>query len=226
MIAGGHGFCGGRGSEGSPDLLVHPEIRQRESPTSIPGAHPPHVTPWQRGVERDWVRKHGLMLSVWRTLLCFWDGWVGGKGEGNNTIAIPISTDIKTPSWRAVVKELSECHWLLVACPPWAWTSVCLCVLKKKKKKECCRVLLSYCVYSGKTVCRIPVFLYCKKQCLITLRPVLLSPIQSWLVLWRWVNNSRRKGTAFWSVMQSWSFRMIVFSSKPSRQTAVHQDLD
>lgn len=34
-MAGSHGFCGGRGSESSLDLLVHSEIRQRESSASV-----------------------------------------------------------------------------------------------------------------------------------------------------------------------------------------------
>ena len=35
VMAGSHGFCGWRGSESPPDLLVHSEIRQRESSASV-----------------------------------------------------------------------------------------------------------------------------------------------------------------------------------------------
>lgn len=37
VFPGSLGFCGGRGPEGPPDVLVHPEIRQGEPPASVSG---------------------------------------------------------------------------------------------------------------------------------------------------------------------------------------------
>lgn len=66
VIAGSHGFCGGRGPESSPDLLVHSEIRERESSASILWTYLSMIL---HGSEGRW--QNGLQGEKYCVAACF-----------------------------------------------------------------------------------------------------------------------------------------------------------